>query len=62
MADETELSPELIAQLARRRGLAIDAARAAGFAPGLNSLVGRCRRLAELLPREMAPPPSRAPE
>ena len=55
------MTEEQIADLARERGLPIDAARAAHFRAGLTSLLERTRRLGELLPRETVPPPSQAP-
>jgi hypothetical protein len=55
------VTDEQLAERARELGLPIDAGRAAGFRPGLESLLARTRRLGELLPRETAPPPSPVP-
>jgi len=57
-----EMGAEAVAELVRRRGLVVDAAEAERFRASLNSLLGRVRGLGDLIPRETAPPPNRAPE
>ena len=52
-----DLPEELLVTLARRRGLALDEARATALRPQLESLLGRLARFADLLPRDAAPPP-----
>jgi hypothetical protein len=60
MSDVTIAVDQIIAR-ARQRGLAVDAERVALFQAGLASLLTRAQRLGELLPSEVAPPPSTAP-
>ena len=56
-----DMSAERIAELARARGLAVEPAEAERFRAGLNSLLERMGRLADLIPLDTAPPPNRAP-
>ncbi len=52
---------ETIVALARARGLALDAARAAELRAPLESLLGRLARIGAALPRAAEPPPSGLP-
>jgi hypothetical protein len=59
-----EYPEDLLIEVARQRGLALDAERAAALRPLLESLLGRLARFSEILPRDAAPawpvPESRA--
>ena len=58
MPDAFDLPEELLIALAQRRGLALDAGRAAALRPLAESLFGRLARIGETLPRDAAPPAS----
>lgn len=62
MSDASELPEELLIALARQRGLALDAGRAAELRPLAESLLARLARIGETLPRDAAPPPPGLPE
>jgi hypothetical protein len=52
-----EIPEQTLIALARQRGLALDAERAAVLRPLAESLIGRLARIAETLPPEAVPPP-----
>lgn len=52
------LSHRLVEAQLRARGLSVDAAEATRVQPGLASLLGRLAQFVELVPREVAPPPT----
>jgi hypothetical protein len=56
--DVSDLPANLLIALARRRGLALDAGRAAALRPLAGSLFSRLARIGETLPRDAAPPAS----
>jgi len=53
-----EIPEQTLIALARQRGLALDAERAAVLRPLAESLFGRLARIAEALPPDVAPPPA----
>jgi hypothetical protein len=58
MFDTPDLPEELLIALARQRGFALDAERAAMLRPLAESLFSRLAYIGERLPRDAAPPPA----
>jgi len=59
MSVEPDISPERLIEIARSRGLAMDAERALAVRPALESLLRRLGQLARDLPHDAAPAPGR---
>jgi hypothetical protein len=57
MNDETRTHLERMIEIARGRGLALDAKRAEALRPAVESLLSRLFRLSRQLPTEAAPAP-----
>ena len=62
MPGVSDIPEDLLIVLLRRRGLALDAERAAALRPLAESLFGRLARIGESLPHDAAPPPPGALE
>ena len=57
MDDEAQIPLERMIEIARGRGLALDAERAKALRPAIESLLSRLLRLSRELPTEAAPAP-----
>jgi hypothetical protein len=61
MADQVRVSAQSLVEQARQRGLDLSPERADQLRPGVENLLDRLNQFAELVPRDVAPPPTPAP-
>ncbi len=61
MDEETSIPAQLLVELARERGLALDLERASALRPQIESLLRRLARMGERLPPGVPPSPGGLP-